>query len=110
MKAEKRKIKKKLFFSVVEEMILNEDFIKKHPDYAGGRIEIHHEGYPYDIEEIRLMLPREMFNAIRDAIELKDIDYFQIGNVHSDDIYKRAKKLIKRQNKYWKKRWKEAKL
>jgi len=106
-----KKVKKqKLFFSVVEEAILNEDFNKAHPNYAGGRIEIFHESYPYDIEEIRLMLPREMFEIIRDAIELKDIDYFQIGNVHSDDIYKRAKELIKGQNKYWKKRWKETKI
>jgi len=91
--------KKKIFFSVVEEMILNKDFIKKHPDYAGGRIEIFHEDYPYDIDEIRLMLPRKMFNAIRDAIDLKDIDHFQIGDVHSDDIYKRANELIKKYEK-----------
>jgi len=86
----------KWFFNVVEEGLMNEDFNKKHPNYAGGRIEIWHRDYPYDIEEIRLLLPREMFNAVRDAVDLKDLDCFQIGDVRSEDLEVHANKLIKR--------------
>lgn len=86
-----KKIEKKFMFSVVGEFILNEDFIKKHPDYAGGRIEIWHKDEPYDVEEIRLLLPEKMFLKIRDALDFKEVDVFQIGDVHSEDIEKRLK-------------------
>jgi hypothetical protein len=56
-------------FSVVEEMIMNTDFIKEHPGMMAGRIEIFMEGKEYDVEEIRLLLPTKMFEKIRDALD-----------------------------------------
>lgn len=86
------KIEKQWFFSVVEETLLNEDFNKKYPDYAGGRIEIWHKDSPYDVEEIRLLLPREIFNKLREALDFQEVDMFQIGEVHSDDLLEFIKK------------------
>jgi len=77
---------KKWMFSVVEEAILNEDFIKKHPNMRGGRIEIWHEDESYDVEEIRFMLPEEIFLPFREAIDMKECDYFQLGRVRSEDL------------------------
>jgi len=91
MKKTKR-LKKEFFFSVVEEAIQNEEFIQKHPNFGGGRIEIWHKDEPYDVEEIRLCLPREMFEKVRDALDFQEVDYFQIGRTHSEDILKRLKK------------------
>jgi len=86
---------KEFYFSVVEEGIQNEEFIKKYPDYAGGRIEIWHKDEPYDVEEIRLLLPRKIFNKIRNALEMAEMDYFQIANVYSEEI---LDKLNKKKN------------
>mgnify|MGYP001564866111 FL=1 len=90
-----KKIEKKWFFNIIEEAILNQDFEKKHPKNAGGRIEIWHKDEPYDVEEIRLLLPREMFEKIREALDFKEVDYFQIANVHSENL---EEKLNKKSN------------
>ena len=91
---------KKWFFSQVEEALLNQSFSKKHPNYCGGRIEIYHRDEPYDVEEIRLLLPCEIFNAIREAIDFKEVDYFQIGHVHSEEL----EEFIKSKNEKRKKK------
>jgi hypothetical protein len=90
----KKKTKKKWFFTVVEEAI----FGKGLEDYAGGRIEIWHKDYPYDVEEIHLILPRKLFNKIREALDFQECDKFQIGDVFSEELEKfiKAKKLNRR--------------
>ncbi len=35
-----KKKEKEWFFNIIEESLLNENFNKKYPNYAGGRIEI----------------------------------------------------------------------
>jgi hypothetical protein len=83
---------KKFMFSIVEEGIRNKDFIKKNPNMRGGRIEIWHKDEPYDVEEIRFMLPEEIFIPFEKAIDLKECNYFQIGDCRSEDIEERLKK------------------
>jgi len=90
------KKEKAWFFNIVEEAILNQDFEKKHPNFAAGRIEIWHKDCPFDIEEIRLLLPREIFNQIRDALDFKEVDHFQIANVYSDQLLKQVKRICKK--------------
>lgn len=85
--------KMKWWFSVVEEAILNEDFIKEHPNYAGGRIEIWNDDYPYDVAEIRLLLPQEIFDKIREAIDSKEVDYFVIDGVSSEELEEELNRL-----------------
>jgi len=77
---------KEWMFDVVEEAILNEDFIKKYPNMVGGRIEILHKDKQYDVDEIRFMLPEEIYIPFRDALDLKECDYFQLGQVRSEDL------------------------
>ena len=86
-----KKKEKIWMFSVVEEMILNEDFNKKHPNMAGGRIEIFHKDEPYDVAEIRFMLPKEIYEPFREALDFKECDYFQLGDVRSEDLEEELK-------------------
>ncbi len=88
-------MEKKFFFSIIEEAILNQDFEEEHPNYVGGRIEIWHNDYPHDIEEIRLLLPREIFSKIREALDMKKVDYFQIANIRSEDLEEKIEQLNK---------------
>lgn len=85
--------KMKWWFSVVEEAILNREFTKEHPNYAGGRIEIWNDNYPHDIAEIRLLLPSEIFEKIREAIDFKEVDYFVIDGISSEELEEELNKL-----------------
>ena len=87
----KRKTNKKWFFNIVEEAM----FGKEWKDYAGGRIEIWHKDCPYDIEEIRLILPKSLFEKVREDLDFQECDKFQIGNIFSGELEKfvKAKKL-----------------
>lgn len=89
-----KKQNKKFFFSVVGEAILNPD-----PKYKGlwaGRIEIWHKDYPYDIDEISIVLPQKIFEKLYDAINFKETDYFILRNVYSEELEKRVKGLKKK--------------
>lgn len=85
----------KFYFNFIEEVIQNKSFLKKYGDIAGGRIEIWHNDYWYDVEEIRLMLPRKLWNALAEALDMKDVNYFQIGEVRSEDLEKWVKNKLK---------------
>lgn len=90
-KTNKKSKNKKWFFNIIEEMM----FSKEWEDYAGGRIEIWHRDCPYDVEEIRLILPRNLFEKVREALDFQECDKFQIGNVFSEELeeFIKAKKL-----------------
>ncbi len=90
---------KKFYFSIVEYGIMNEDFAKKNPDIRIGRIEIWHRDYWYNVDEIQFALPSKMFEALRDALEFKECDYFQFGSVHSEDLEKFVEKKLKVEEK-----------
>ncbi len=87
----KRKSDKKWFFNIIEEAM----FDKKWKDYTGGRIEIWHKDCPYDVEEIRLILPTELFRKLREVLDFQECDEFQIGNVFSKELeeFIKTKKL-----------------
>jgi len=86
-----KKAEKKWFFNIIEEAMFDE----KWKDYAGGRIEIWHKDCPYDVEEIRLILPIKLFRKIREALDFQECDKFQIGNVFSEELeeFVKTKKL-----------------
>lgn len=77
---------KTFFLNIIEEGIMNEDFIKKYPGYMAGRIEIYKKGEDYAVEEIRLLLPVKIFEKIRDALDFQELPLFQIGDIHSDNL------------------------
>lgn len=73
-------------------------FGKEWKDYAGGRIEIWYKDYPFDVEEIRLILPRKLFEKIREALDSQECEKFQIGDIFSEELEKfiKTKKLKNR--------------
>ena len=99
-----KRIKKKWFFNIVEEAM----FGKEWEGYAGGRIEIWHKDYPYDVEEIRLILPRNLFKKVREVLDFQECDKFQIGDVFSEELEKFVKnkklKSLRKSKKHLKKR------
>jgi len=85
------KLKKKYFFSIIEEAILSPD--KKYAGLRGGRIEIWDNYSPYSIEEIRITLPADIWEALVEALDFKEVDYFQIGSYSSEQLDKREAAL-----------------
>lgn len=67
--SETRKDKKKYFFSVVEEAIMNPDYF----GFRAGRIEVFDRDDPsgYDIGEARFMIPEEFFEEFRETWDFK---------------------------------------
>ena len=66
------KQKKRYFFSVVEEMVMN-------PDYQwgrGGRIEVYDSKSKdgYAIYEARFFIPKEFMDAFREVFDFKESD------------------------------------
>lgn len=57
---------KKITLNFVEEAILSSPELA---DHAGGRIELWDSEKEYHTEEIRLLLPRPIFLALRDKLE-----------------------------------------
>ena len=90
----KRKTNKKWFFNIVEEAM----FSKKWKNYAVGRIEIWHKDCPYDVDEIRLILPRRLFERVREVLDFQECDKFQIGDIFSEELERfiKTKKLSHR--------------
>ena len=61
----------------------------KNPDYKGcrgGRIEVINPDQPYNVAEIRLLLPAEAFQKVRDAIDGLEVSKFQIGEVSNFSV------------------------
>jgi hypothetical protein len=65
-------MKKKYHFSVVEEMILNPDFVA----YRGGRIEVFERDSKsaFQDRELHFLVPKEVFEAFRDIWDEKEFD------------------------------------
>ena len=83
---------KKWFLSSTEYALLNEKFNKKYPNYKGGRIEMHHKDHQYAVAEMQIILPAEMYDKLTDAIQFKEIDFFQFGDIHSELLEENLKK------------------
>ncbi len=64
--------KKRYFFSVVEEMIMN----PKYKDYRGGRIEVYDKKNKrgYACYEARFLIPEEFIDAFRKTWDFKESD------------------------------------
>lgn len=64
--------KKRYFFSVVEEMIMN----PKYKGYRGGRIEVYDQKDKsgYACYEARFLIPEEFMDAFRKCWEFKESD------------------------------------
>ena len=65
--------KKRYFFNVIEEMIMNEN--AEH--FRGGRIEVYDEwaDSPYAVYEARFWLPIEFYQQFRDTFDFKRSDH-----------------------------------
>lgn len=82
----KAKLKKEYFFSVVEEMIMNPDFY----GVRAGRIEIYDPDEQYPIDEIRFILPEEIYEDFREAIDFKKTNVkFYLGEINSNKYEKK---------------------
>jgi len=64
--------KKRYFFSVIEEGIMN----PKYKDYRGGRIEVYDrkDKTGYAIYEARFFIPSEFINSFRETWDFKESD------------------------------------
>ena len=64
--------KKRYFFSVVEEMIMN----PKYDGYRGGRIEVYDrkDDSGYACYEARFLIPEEFMDAFRELWDFKESD------------------------------------
>jgi len=64
--------KKRYFFSVVEEVIMN----PKYQDYRGGRIEVYDrkDKSGYACYEARFFIPKEFINSFRETWDFKESD------------------------------------
>lgn len=65
-----KKQKKRYFFSVVEEAILNPDY----EDYCAGRVEVYdrYSKSPYAIYEARFLIPKEFMEDFRKTFDFKE--------------------------------------
>ena len=64
---------KRFFYSVVEEFSFNKDY----NNFRMGRIEIYdsHDKSGYASDEVRFIIPAELFSAFREWIDFKESDY-----------------------------------
>ena len=64
--------RKRYFFSVVEEVIMN----SKYQDYRGGRIEVYDrkDKSGYACYEARFFIPKEFINSFRETWDFKESD------------------------------------
>ncbi len=67
----------KYFITFTEEGIFNKDYF----GYAGGRIEVYDNKSPYDIDEIRFLCPRDIFEPFREEWDFKDVTAKQLKDL-----------------------------
>lgn len=84
-----KKIKKKYFLSVIEEMILNPQFAH----FRGGRIEVYNDFSPYSIYEARFLIPEELFENFRETFDFKEVDALPYINFDCPDTILKHIKL-----------------
>ena len=67
-----KKVKKRYFFNVIEEMIMNPKYSK----FRGGRIEVYDKKRKdgYASYEARFLIPAEFMDAFREVFDFKESD------------------------------------
>jgi len=83
------KAKQKYMLSVVEEAIMNPDLA----GYRGGRIEVIEGDSPYSRYEGRFLLPEEIYEKFREALDFYEGDKrIYIKMDYPDEVAKEVKK------------------